>query len=998
MIEEAVRPPVAYQATKRLKEFAMPKALDAVRKATDPMRRAVAGAIAPSTSRLPTGASDAGQVPTSPTNLQGPEQQGLSNTRLFHAGMQPLTSRPLSTTSPTPASLASLSMRGLTTKRPTIDSKPANLDRLHVSTREYSTGRDGSKVSSAEISFRDKGKEANLIVMVDSGFGGGLTTAQLDGNIRQFGHYLCLPIGDKKKNSNINFTATMIAMPFLMALKDTTGRSDGRIADGVVIACNSATVNKDPAIEVFTKLVHEIAANPDKYNLPQQMKTNAKNLSKLLGMEPDYLKNRVRGIIDATTDQLAEDAQKALGTRDTHFLRIDSTNSTAESRLYPKQMAEKVQAKLEEQGYKLSKAKSLGFDEAKLWPLRVGTSAYNVSHAILHFEHESREKPAKTLYIEGRGNPLWVPIIEGREVREKGAHAVSESQEASMQAAKKLGPDHAIAAKIFEGAPDQSANCCTHYDALTNDIKDHYTNMDDSGNWRGTILSQSDVVKTLHDRMGGTVPGAMGHSLAITKGLRSDKADRDEGGEFVKGIINQTRQATGSNSPSEVRMFNLPPKQQEGFENLNKFMAMSSTKPIGKDHGYEFKGSIDRNGNLFVEDVVADTQGVKKQLTSAPSRRAVALLPEVETRIDGLEKLGSTGETRGMDFVKWATDGRALTRATEHLSAVVQHNNTSDPSSKEAVAIMTGFVVVDPEGKPLGGENDGPPGAVMMAKKLVANGTPVVLVTDQHALPSLLSALKGSKLATLNDRGQATEPRERNLSHFDLLPNVKVIVQPRGGNQEDMVQKALKEKVNTLITIERPAPNREGKMANMRGQNISSYNEDLSGFAKEMKDSGAFTISIGDGGNELGMGSLSTVVSETRKPDNTEAVKGGAKIAVAPDFEPDALIVASVSNNGGLEVAVALDASLDAEKSKKTQFMKHQRTFSDYIAVVGSMAEEGMSMDGVNKDPAGQALSVDGRELGTLRAAQNSPAKIGSEGATHSHMFNKMIETVLPPE
>lgn len=984
----------------------MPKPIANLSKAArqlpiSPSSYATAAAAAAMGARQPPEPSP-GQSSTPPSL---PQHAGTSSAKLAFKHLNQNTNMPgpvAGASRPQP-SLVLSSLSGFSDKLPVGVGRRRRVGGQPMQFQPYSTkAQEPGDFDSTSVIFDDQeGKEQNLIVMVDSGLGGGLTTAQIDGAVRQFGHYDCLPIGDKGKNSNINYTASMIAVPWMTALKEGS-RSDGRVADGVIIACNSASVNMEPAIEVVTAMAHEIATDPDKFDIPKTMKTNAVALSALLKKDPDYLRNSVRGIIDATTDRMTTDIADALKSRDTHFLRIDSTNSTANSMLYPKQLTDKVQRTMKEQGYKLSSENSLGHADLKPHKVKMGDDVYNITHTLLHFEPESGVGGPKKVFIEGRGNPPWVPIVEGNQVNEKGMRAAEDSFAASKQAALLLPSEQAGAQVVFSGPPHQSANCCTHYDAMTKAIKASYgwNRQAEAKGTTGTMLSQSDVVKTLFKQMGGKPGEASGHQLTITRGVRADRDERDISANFAQGVINDIRQEKGKNTESRVEVKNLTPTQQDGFKTIVRLIAAGSDYKIGDDHGYDFAGAINRDGTLAVADVTAKAAGMDNLVHSNPSHRAVALSPAAAERVDALDKLIGKGEDRGIPFIKWATDGNALLNATQHLKAVVTFNKAAAKleqstlgSEQEHVGILTGFTVVDPKGNPLGGENDGPPGAVMMAKKLVEHDTPVALMTDKSALPSLLAALEGSNLASLKPGSSEVPARERGVHDFVLSKGVKVLVHDEGKQKgKELLDEALSLRMRTLITIERPAPNRAGKMSNMLGADISAHNADMSYIAKGLQAKGAFTISIGDGGNELGMGPVASLVSDVRRPNNDPGVRNGPNIAVSTDFKPDALVISSVSNNGGVAVAMALDVAMDATR------VTHERTINDYTEVLENMAQGGMSLDGVHKEPEGKALSVDGRPLGSLEEARENPAELGSTEATHGHMFAQMIDTVAPQE
>ena len=57
-----------------------------------------------------------------------------------------------------------------------------------------------------------------------------------------------------------------------------------------------------------------------------------------------------------------------------------------------------------------------------------------------------------------------------------------------------------------------------------------------------------------------------------------------------------------------------------------------------------------------------------------------------------------------------------------------------------------------------------------------------------------------------------------------------------------------------LISLERPGKAENGHYHSMRGEVLDDMITDSALFLSEAKKAGAVTISIGDGGNEMGMG------------------------------------------------------------------------------------------------------------------------------------------------
>lgn len=148
--------------------------------------------------------------------------------------------------------------------------------------------------------------------------------------------------------------------------------------------------------------------------------------------------------------------------------------------------------------------------------------------------------------------------------------------------------------------------------------------------------------------------------------------------------------------------------------------------------------------------------------------------------------------------------------------------------AKRAI-LLTGFPVCLENGQFIG-ETDGPSGTLNLAAALTRIGCDVCVVTD--------AASYGLLHAAISHRA----PR----ASLTLLPSY---------NTEAFISKLVQEfKPTHFVSLERPGKAADGHYRNMRGGIIDHMMADSASFFKEAKNVGAETISIGDGGNEMGMG------------------------------------------------------------------------------------------------------------------------------------------------
>ena len=184
-------------------------------------------------------------------------------------------------------------------------------------------------------------------------------------------------------------------------------------------------------------------------------------------------------------------------------------------------------------------------------------------------------------------------------------------------------------------------------------------------------------------------------------------------------------------------------------------------------------------------------------------------------------------------------------------------------SNPGTVLITTGFYILASKAP----ETDGPPGAIIIEKALTDLGYKVVHVSDQYTT---------------------------NLLEETSNPGSQVIEFPitDSKSSEDFARDLLQEfDPSVLISIERCGLTDDGYFRNMRGLDMTEFNAKTDYlFTQHSK-----TIGIGDGGNEIGMGNLSTEVANI------------ASLVDAPcTTTVKNLVISSVSNWGGYGLVASL--------------------------------------------------------------------------------------------
>ncbi len=285
---------------------------------------------------------------------------------------------------------------------------------------------------------------------------------------------------------------------------------------------------------------------------------------------------------------------------------------------------------------------------------------------------------------------------------------------------------------------------------------------------------------------------------------------------------------------------------------------------------------------------------------------------DVDARLAAIEAVVCREVGRGAAPLMAATQG-GLARAARTIAAVAQ----------PVIGIITGFFV--PTLDPPMAETDGPVGAAHLAVGFANCGWGVRVATDAPCAGAVSAALRGT--------GQAIDAR------------IGLDVVPTGPTQAaaiaSLVDRWRAAGVTHVIAIERCGRAADGGCYTMRGIDVSATTAPLD----DLFTAGPWVrIAIGDGGNEVGMGSLPRDLIAGSVPN-------GEKIAcVTP---ADHLVVCGVSNWGAYAFLAALSLLLPAKAASLLATVTPQID----LQILETLVRDGPSADPV----AGvRAASVDG--------------------------------------
>jgi hypothetical protein len=198
------------------------------------------------------------------------------------------------------------------------------------------------------------------------------------------------------------------------------------------------------------------------------------------------------------------------------------------------------------------------------------------------------------------------------------------------------------------------------------------------------------------------------------------------------------------------------------------------------------------------------------------------------------------------------------------------------------VLLTTGFAVGP--GLP---ETDGPPGAACLGRALRLLGAEVTYVTDAVAVPPLQAALKVL--------GEPAAVEIFQVAHARADGAARGRGPGRGAAREAARRLLGEHRPTHLVAVERPGRARDGHYRSARGRSLTEWNGALDELFLAAP-ARVVTVGVGDGGNEVGMGTVRARVARA----------GGVFPRIASVVKVKHLVVAGVSNWGAYGIVAEL--------------------------------------------------------------------------------------------
>ena len=236
------------------------------------------------------------------------------------------------------------------------------------------------------------------------------------------------------------------------------------------------------------------------------------------------------------------------------------------------------------------------------------------------------------------------------------------------------------------------------------------------------------------------------------------------------------------------------------------------------------------------------------------------------------------------------------------------------------IFIVTGFYIMAAEET----ETDGPPGAVAIGNALVRLGNEVAIVTDELS-SKVVRSISGHEVIEFPI-----------TNHFESAKFANELVEEHSPS--------------ALVAIERAGLIGDGTYRNMRGVSLTPYNAKID----HLFDQHPYSIGIGDGGNEIGMGNLQNVIPTIEH----EFLPKNPCVTTTTE-----LIIASCSNWGGYGLIAAL--SLKTGENLLPTVEEAKQMVRDIVAIGAVEGMSGECKEWVdNRDLEGDSVCI--RDLHAL--------------------------------
>jgi hypothetical protein len=230
----------------------------------------------------------------------------------------------------------------------------------------------------------------------------------------------------------------------------------------------------------------------------------------------------------------------------------------------------------------------------------------------------------------------------------------------------------------------------------------------------------------------------------------------------------------------------------------------------------------------------------------------------------------------------------------EPLALAAAREALARTSEGAVVTILTGFPEFPWIGRGVA-ETDGPIGAAVLARAMIrARRAIPILPCEPHFAPVIMAALRGIGLTPVP---AAVEPK--TLQPGDSVCLVEATDEPVNASTWLAARAPA-----LVVAIERPGRAATGVYHGMSGRDVSHCLNNFEDIFRAAHTAGTWTVGIGDGGNEVGMGKLRRIVQARVKAG--AACGCGCGGGIAAESESASLVTAVVANFGATAIAASM--------------------------------------------------------------------------------------------
>jgi hypothetical protein len=279
------------------------------------------------------------------------------------------------------------------------------------------------------------------------------------------------------------------------------------------------------------------------------------------------------------------------------------------------------------------------------------------------------------------------------------------------------------------------------------------------------------------------------------------------------------------------------------------------------------------------------------------------LIAAIDARLDKLVSLDVGG--RGVEHLfeaAFARQGGSLVGAAAEALLSVPDGST--------VFVTTGSVSRAWVSTEIG-ENDGPAGAAAVIRALaIAKRVHCVLIAEETLLPGMKAILTSAGLTVLPFELAQIAAKDGSLAIASLLPFTT------SDNDAKGQAKALLDQYLPALffSTERVGRANDGVYYSMRAIDYGMGRSRIDILFEAAQERGIRTVAVGDGGNEIGMGSITEAVAQHVKFGGTIAAVTGS----------DVLVTAACSNWGCNAIVAAMAARQNDARLVHTPEMERQ--------------------------------------------------------------------------